>query len=132
MAVLMMNNVQGGAASGPIAAVITAIDRLSLVVQEETQLLRDSGDVDFEKLNHQKNFGLLELTRAMRVLPPADKTPMLVTRLRTLRGLLDDNQRMLKLHLTAADEIATIVANSIHDAASDGTYSSNIVREARR
>jgi flagellar biosynthesis/type III secretory pathway chaperone len=120
------DRVGGGAG----AAVITAVERLSQVVEEETTLLRQLGSADFERLNHQKNYSLLELTRAMRVLPAQDRTPILAARLGRLRDLLDENQRVLKLHLTAAEEIANLVANSIQDAASDGTYSARIGRDS--
>jgi flagellar biosynthesis/type III secretory pathway chaperone len=119
-------------AGGGGTAVINAVERLSQVVEEETQLLRQLGSADFERLNHQKNFSLLELTRAMRVLPAHERTPILAARLGRLRDLLDENQRVLKLHLTAAEEIANLVATSIQDAASDGTYSARISRDARR
>lgn len=121
-----------GAVGGAGAAVIHAVERLSQVVEEETQLLRQVGSADFERLNHQKNFSLLELTRAMRVLPAQERTPVLAARLGRLRELLDENQRVLKLHLTAAEEIANLVAASIQDAASDGTYSARISRDVRR
>ena len=118
--------------AGAVTAVITAIDRLSQVVEEETQLLRQLGSADFERLNHQKNYSLLELTRAMRVLPERDRSALLSARLVRLRNLLDENQRVLRLHLAAAEEIANLVASTIEDAASDGTYSSRITRDMRR
>jgi hypothetical protein len=118
--------------SGPFVAVVTAVERLSRVVEEETQVLRCFGEADFERLNHQKNFGLLELTRAMRVLPAHERTAPVAEHLRRLRGLLDENERLLLLHYQAAEEISTLVARTIEDASSDGTYSASISRDPRR
>ena len=112
----------------PSTAAIVAIDKLTEVVMEETKALRDRGDADLEKFTHQKNFGLLEVTRAMRAIPPNFKDPSLVARLKFLRDRLDENRKVLGLHLKAAEEIANLVSGSMEEAASDGTYTATVHR----
>jgi hypothetical protein len=107
---------------------IVAVDKLTEIVMEETRALRERGDADLEKFTHQKNFGLLEVTRAMRAIPPAGADASLVARLKFLRDRLDENRKVLALHLKAAEEIANLVSGSLEEAASDGTYTAVVHR----
>ncbi|MDB5648670.1 MAG: hypothetical protein JWL62_190 [Hyphomicrobiales bacterium] len=132
MAVQFREDALKAPGSGAYVAVLGAVDRLSQVIEEETLVVSSLGHVDFERLNHQKNYGLLELTRAMRVLPANEQGGHLATHLRRLRDLLAENARVLELHRHAADEIASLIASNIEDASSDGTYSAKVSRDVRR
>ena len=48
------------------------------------------------------------------------------TRLAGLRAKLDVNRAVLETHLAAVREVATVLADAIRDAESDGTYSPSI------
>jgi|SRR3954451_13954622 hypothetical protein len=111
---------------------IVAVDKLTEIVMEETRALRERADADLEKFTHQKNFGLLEVTRAMRAIPPTGGDPSLVARLKFLRDRLDENRKVLALHLKAAEEIANLVSGSLEEAASDGTYTAVMHRGRMR
>jgi hypothetical protein len=115
-------------AAGPMGAALVAIDKLAECVADETRALRERGAVDLERFTHQKNYGLLEVTRAMRGIAPGAPNPTLLARLKILRERLEENRRVLGLHLKAAEEIADLVSGTLEEAASDGTYSAQVMR----
>jgi hypothetical protein len=114
--------------AGAVSMILASIDRLSDCIESETQALRQGARDGLDHFTHQKNVGLLDLTRAMRLLgagaPPQD----LIARLHLLRLALEDNRRLLSLHMVAAQEIADLVSNALEESASDGTYSAAILR----
>ena len=111
------------AAPAPLDRVI---ERLEEVVDQETAALRNRTAIDLKAFNNRKSQGLLELNRALRGLdnPPKDRT--VTTRLAGLRAKLDVNRAVLETHLAAVREVATVLADAIRDAESDGTYSPSI------
>ena len=112
------------AAPAPLDRVI---ERLEEVVDQETAALRNRTAIDLKDFNNRKSQGLLELNRALRGLvdnPPKDRT--VSTRLAGLRAKLDVNRAVLETHLAAVREVATVLADAIRDAESDGTYSPSI------
>ena len=114
--------------AGPMTIAIVAIDKLMETVMEETRALRDGGGADLEKFTHQKNYGLLEVTRAMRGISNIGAHPSLLARLKFLRDRLEENRSVLGLHLKAAEEIAELISGTLEDAASDGTYTATAFR----
>jgi hypothetical protein len=119
-------------ATDAMTIAIVAVDKLTETVMEETKALRERGNADLDKFTHQKNFGLLEVTRAMRGIAPSGVHPSLVTRLKFLRDRLEENRKVLALHLKAAEEIAELVSGSLEEAASDGTYTATMFRGRMR
>ena len=110
-----------------LEAVLTqAINRLESVLAGESNALREGRQVNLNETSNRKNQSLLELSRISRGLDPAALTPGLKIKLGTLRERLDDNRRVLRLHLEAAGEITRLIARAIADAESDGTYGSSI------
>jgi hypothetical protein len=111
------------AAPAPLDRVI---ERLEEVVDQETAALRNRTAIDLKDFNNRKSQGLLELNRALRGLdnPPKDRT--VTTRLAGLRAKLEVNRTVLETHLAAVHEVATVLADAIRDAESDGTYSPSI------
>ncbi|MBA4790641.1 MAG: hypothetical protein H2042_13160 [Rhizobiales bacterium] len=100
----------------------SALDRLEELVREETLALRAHADIDFAEISRRKSRSLLELTRIARAVPPRLDTGTL-NRVRALREALQQNFELLGLHLTAAQEVGSILHTAIRDAESDGTYS---------
>jgi hypothetical protein len=119
----------GGAAKGDerwpgIRAIVeTAIRRLEAVVEEETALLRQGAVRDLKSFNERKSLALIELNRALRMMTGAEPDAALRRLLEQLNAKLEANRRVLKLHVDAVREIAGIIAQSMRDAESDGTYS---------
>lgn len=111
------------AVSPPFGALLEAMDRIGSIVDTETEALRQLRVVDLADFNNRKSRGLLDLTRAFRALEGERLDERAAARLKQLRAKLEANQAALSMHLAAAREITTIVAQSIRDSESDGTYS---------
>lgn len=110
----------------PVNALNEAMERIGAVVDSETEALRELRVVDLQDFNNRKNRGLLELTRAFRAFEGGRLDEATAERLKTLRGKLEANQEALSMHLAAAREITTLVAQTIRDSESDGTYSNRL------
>jgi len=100
-----------------------AIEYLGIIVDQETNALRTRAAVDLAGFNTKKNQGLLELNRALRALDAGATSRSVASRLADLRARLDVNRALLKMHLEAVREVASVVADAIRDSDSDGTYS---------
>jgi hypothetical protein len=127
----------GVAASSPTipagsgGSVDRAIAYLGAIVDQETEALRARAVIDLAQFNNRKNQGLLELNRALRALDARAPNPSIASRLEGLRAKLDVNRALLKTHLEAVREVASVVADAIKDSESDGTYSPSIRSGAR-
>lgn len=102
---------------------LNAIERLTVTIDEETDKLESRTPVDFDSFSQRKNRGLLELTRVMRQAQGIEFDPRVVAHLSRLRASLVRNQAALQMHLDAVREVAAIIAKSIQEVESDGTYS---------
>jgi len=63
------------------------------------------------------------LTRAIRVASDIQDDPRVAPQLTHLRASLIRNQAALQIHLDAVREVSSIIAKSIQEVESDGTYS---------
>jgi hypothetical protein len=111
---------------GTQSSTLTAIDRLKATIDEETDKLEARATVDFDGFSQRKNRGLLELTRAMRLMQDVKVDPRITPQLTQLRASLIRNQAALQIHLDAVREVSAIIARSIQEVESDGTYSLTI------
>lgn len=102
-------------------ALALCIERLESIIQAETDLLKQGGDIDFASLNARKSHALMEFIQASKGLRGAalDGAAGGVER---LRHLLIANAEILERHLQATHEIATLMISSIRGDESDGTY----------
>lgn len=116
----------GGAGPTTSVSLERAIERLEEVVDEETAALRSRAAIDLRDFNNRKSQGLLELNRALRGLDGAARDKAVPGRLARLRAKLEVNRTVLETHLVAVREVATVLADAIRDAESDGTYSPSI------
>ncbi len=73
--------------------------------------------------NNSKSQALLELSLAARSLEGVPLDAELIQRFKALRGKLEVNQAVLRKHLEAVREIASVVSDTIQDREWDGTYS---------
>lgn len=104
-------------------AVLTqAINRLEAVLAGETMALQAGDHAGLGDIANRKNQSLLELSRIARGIEPSGMSDVMRGRIGTLRSRLDDNRRLLELHIEATTEVAGLIAQSIADAESDGTY----------
>jgi hypothetical protein len=108
---------------GTNSSTLHAIERLKVTIDEETEKLEIRAPVDFDAFSQRKNRGLLELTRTMRLTQGVEVDPRVVAQLTGLRASLVRNQATLQMHLDAVREVSAIIARSIQEVESDGTYS---------
>jgi len=108
---------------GTSTGTLSAIERLKATIDEETEKLELRVTPDFDAFSRRKNRGLLELTRAVRLAPSGAIDPRLEPELVRLRASLVRNQTALQVHLDAVREVSAIIAKSIQEVESDGTYS---------
>jgi hypothetical protein len=114
------------ASSPAVHALNGAIERLESVVHLETAGLMRRESLDLRDYSARKSQGLLELGRSMRAIEGRALEPGTAARLRSLRAALERNRVVLKNHLDAVQEISAMVAGTMRDAESDGTYTTAI------
>jgi hypothetical protein len=111
---------------------LAVIQRLEIVIDQESEALRLHQTTRLPELVDRKSQGLLELSHALRALDKRNPSVALVQGLAALRQKLEVNQRLLKNHLDAVNEVSLILSQAIRDAESDGTYSPYGKRGAMR
>lgn len=105
------------------SALPQALTKLIEVLDEENAALQQHRVVVHASFTDRKNQALRELMAALRFerLPgAAGPVRPLVER---LSSTLQDNARLLKLHIAALGEVSDIIIGSLREAESDGTYS---------
>lgn len=116
-----------GFAGADTAAVLdsfeTVLHRLETTMETENEHLRRNQPAVLGDLGNGKRQGLLELGRIMRVLSATGPHPDLTERLARFRTKVETNRQVLDVHLHAVRGVADIIARTMKDAESDGTYS---------
>src|SRR5262249_39015260 len=106
--------------------VLAAIKRLEDIVDEETAALEARQPVDLAEFSLRKSRSMLEFARLSRTITLMRNEPNIADNLQKLRLKLEKNRALLQMHLEAACEVATIIARTIMEAESDGTYSADV------
>lgn len=117
-------------ASGQIASSVVAensslqtiIKRIRECVEMETQAIRADSRYDAKQLNSRKSRLLYELGRAGKGLNLADFDDQCREDFAELRKALAENESVLKAHISAVSEVASIVQDAIERDETDGTY----------
>ena len=104
-------------------AFVAVMDRLDVVVANETRALARHDHRELAEAARQKRQGLLELERIMRSLKGTIPSTDIASRLARFREALATNQAALRVELDAAEAVAAIVTRAMRDLESDGTYS---------
>ena len=102
------------------AVLFQAINRLEAVLAGESLALRSGDSTGLGDISNRKNQSLLELTRISRGIEPAGFSDEMRERLGTLRERLDDNSRLLQMHIEATAEVADVITKAMAAAESDG------------
>ena len=103
-------------------AFFKTIERLEMVLDDETTTLRRGDSSDIEALTRRKRQGYLELNRLMRSFEGTIPSQDIISRLASFRTKLDDNGNVLRLHLEAAQDITATIVRVMQESDSDGTY----------
>jgi hypothetical protein len=114
------NNERSTAVRNSIRKTMQRIDK---ILDRETEALQTRAAIDLKESNNRKSQALLELGLATRGLEDIRLDPELVEGLKALRAKLAFNQTVLRRHLDAVREVASVVADTIQDRDWDGTYS---------
>ena len=101
------------------------VNRAIGVVARETKALRDEVIVDLRPYSDAKSRVLLDLNRIMEEIVVEPVPASLVSEIRILKQVLEDNEQLLSSHLEAVREITGLVAATMVRTESDGTYSNN-------
>ena len=116
-------------------AFTNAVARLERLLDQETAALREHKLVALDEFNQKKSHGLLELRRTIGATCRLtfesfglDPKPILAR----LRGKLQSNLIVLQTHLDAVAAIAAIIARTIEEQESDGTYTPEDTRKDGR
>lgn len=104
------------------AAFVGCVDRLTRLIERESEALRSRANMDFEDFNARKTHALLEFSRASRAYA-APRSAAIEAKVEFLRATLVENGKLLERRLRAMREIAGIMICTIELAESDGTYS---------
>ncbi|MFD1985890.1 hypothetical protein ACFSOZ_25930 [Mesorhizobium newzealandense] len=105
---------------GNLAAIIGRIEE---VVEEETAGIRNATNYDLKASNARKSRYLYELTRAMKGGSEAEFLEQHREGLTRLRQKLAKNEAAILAHLSAVNEVATLLRHAIQRSQTDGTYS---------
>jgi hypothetical protein len=115
------------------AGLVAIVERVAAILDAETEALGHGVPLDIAEFNHRKRHALLELTRGLRAFgdpgPPVPgqhaQGPHEALRdcLGGFAAKLERNRRALDTRLRAVREIADIIAQTIRESESDGTYS---------
>lgn len=114
----------------PTSGLKSLINRILECVEAETRSISADGQFDPQQTNGRKSRLLYELGRVSRDANFAEANQDCVEEFQALRKALAENEAVLKSHVSAVAEVASIVQRAIEREQADGTYSSD--RFARR
>jgi hypothetical protein len=105
------------------ASLTTIIARIEQAVDEETAAIRTDMNYDLKASNARKSRYLYELSRAMKGVGAAQLIAEQRDAVVRLRDKLARNEAVIRAHLNAVNEVATIIQSAIQRSETDGTYS---------
>jgi len=105
------------------ASLSTIIARIEQAVDEETAAIRTDMNYDLKASNARKSRYLYELSRAMKGVGAAQLIAEQREAVVRLRDKLARNESAIRAHLSAVNEVATLIQSAIQRAETDGTYS---------
>lgn len=97
------------------------------VLSEENSLLDSGQPHDHQRFVRSKNQILRDLIICQRSLPPLADIPAVKEQLRSVRKLVDRNHFLLRTHVEAMTEIASLLTEAEISEDADGTYSRRTV-----
>jgi|GEM_PF-1809989 len=110
---------------------VVAVRRAIRAVGDETRALRANPTADLKVFEYGKSQALLDLTRARNLVPPAAYSDELREELAIFKDVLKENAGLLQLHMNAVTEVVALMARTMLDFESDGTYQAPFPEPAR-
>ncbi|GHC64428.1 hypothetical protein [Limoniibacter endophyticus] len=109
-------------ANGALFSILARVER---TIEEETNAFRTNRDFDIGAFNARKSRCLYELNRAIKDMGTSDLDGALETGLVRLKRKLEENETVIRAHITAVTEVAVLLRDTIERSEADGTYSAN-------
>jgi hypothetical protein len=100
----------------------TTLEKLSVVLAEENQVLEQGAVGDHSAFIAAKNQILKELMVMHKLVPLSALPPLVVGELQATRSLVDRNQKLLGLQVKALNEVTAFMTKTAIAEAGDGTY----------
>lgn len=107
------------------SSLMAIIGRIEEAVDEETAAIHTDLGFDLKASNVRKSRYLYELTRAIKSVSEHDLGEEHRTGMMRLRQKLERNEIVIRAHLDAVGEVASLIQAAIQTAEADGTYSSH-------
>jgi hypothetical protein len=98
------------------------LDRLSGLLLEENQILESGLGSDHSNYIVSKNQALRELMALQRNIQLKSLTPALLEQLKETRELVDRNHHLLKLQVSALNDVTSFLTQVAISEQGDGTY----------
>jgi hypothetical protein len=105
------------------ASLSTIIARIEQAVDEETASIRTDMNYDLKASNARKSRYLYELSKATKSIGAAQLIAEQREAIVRLRDKLAKNESAIRAHLSAVNEVATLIQSAIQRSETDGTYS---------
>lgn len=106
------------------STLLAIIARIEEALDDETHGISTDRNYDLKASNARKSRCLYELTKATRGLTPQEMRPEHRDGMVRLRGKLERNASIVRAHMDAVGEVASLIQTAIQRAEDDGTYSS--------
>ena len=100
-----------------------SLDRLEETLDMETAALMARDLSNLDEFNRRKSQCLLEISRIVRTAEIYALDQKATKRLQDLQAKIETNQDILRRHMQAVQEVASIISTAIQSAESDSTYS---------
>jgi hypothetical protein len=112
--------------TGSNMMLMKSLDRLEETLDMETAALMARDLSNLEEFNRRKSQCLLEISRIVRTAEIHALDQKATKRLQDLQVKIEANQDILRRHMHAVQEVASIISNAIQNAESDSTYSAHM------
>ena len=103
-----------------------SLDRLEEALDMETAALMARDLSNLDEFNRRKSQCLLEISRIVRTAEVHTLDHKGTNRLHQIKVKIEANQEILRRHMQAVQEVASIISNAIQHAESDSTYSAHM------
>jgi ribosomal protein L22 len=112
--------------AGSNMMLMKSLDRLEETLDMETAALMARDLSNLEEFNRRKSQCLLEISRIVRTAEIHMLDKRTTERLQDLQVKIEANQDILRRHMHAVQEVASIISNAIQNAESDSTYTAHM------
>jgi flagellar biosynthesis/type III secretory pathway chaperone len=113
---------QSGFLPPSVSQLRDVIGRLVATIEEENHILEERRELSLDPIIYKKSQLLLELMRAQKSCSLEFIKSNLEKDIRQFKSVMDANQQLLSVHLTAARDVSNTILDVLRQNDSDGTY----------